>query len=238
MIEPISTRALEAAHARQLRLLKIPGSLGLLESVGDRLGAIQGTVRPSLGRGAVVVCCGDHHVVSEGVTNYPPQITWIQANNFLAGLSGINQVAKANDAEVWVVDAGIDGPAMADHHRLVGPRVRNGAGNIAREPAMSRDQCLTAIELGREAARRAIGAGATILAAGDMGIGNTTPAAALTAAYLGVAPEIATGRGSGLDDQGYARKVGVVAAALVAGAATSLSSGWPRLAQVRSTRLR
>ena len=211
---PLSEQALQKARARQLRLLKIPGSLGLLEETGNRLAAIQGTDRPVLGRGAVVVCCGDHGVVAEGVTNYPSDITWLQAGNFLKGLSGINQVALAADADVWVVDAGIAGPEVPAHPRLVGPRVRQGAGNIARGPAMTRAECEAAIALGREAARRAIGAGATVLAAGDMGIGNTTPAAALATAFLGIDPPVSTGRGSGLSDEAFARKVGIVAASV------------------------
>jgi len=201
---------LDASRKRQRGLLKIPGSLGSLEEIGCRLGAIQGTDRPSLGRGAVVVCCGDHGVVAENVAPYPPGITRMQALNFLGGGAAINQIARASDADVWVVDAGCDGEPLEAHERLVGPRVKAGAGNIAREPAMTRDEALSAIWLGRLGARRAIEAGATLLAAGDMGIGNTTPAACLTAAWLGLDPSLVTGRGSGLDDAGRAHKVSIV----------------------------
>jgi len=209
-IAPLDPQRLESARARQRGLLKIPGSLGALEEVGNRLGAIQGTDRPCLGRGAVVVCCGDHDVTLENVAAFPSGITRMQALNFLEGGAAINQIAKACDAEVWVVDAGCYGDPLEPHEHLVGPRVRNGAGNILMEPAMTREQTLAAIELGREGARRAIAHGATLLAAGDMGIGNTTPAACLTAAWLGLAPEIVTGRGSGLDDAGRAHKVSIV----------------------------
>ncbi len=205
-IRPIAPEAYGPIVARQNDLLKIPGSLGLLEAIGNKIGAIQGTDRPVLGKGAVVVCCGDHGVLAEGVSNFPPSITRMQAQNFLDHGAGINQIAKASDAEVWVVDAGIDGEALPEHPRLVGKGVRKGAGNIAREPAMTRDEVEAALELGREAARRAVANGATMLAAGDMGIGNTTPAATLTCAYLGLDPEIVTGRGSGLDDASLARK--------------------------------
>ncbi len=213
-IKPISASAWEAVNARQRDLLKIPGSLGLLEPLGNKLGAIQGTDRPKLGKGAVVVCAGDHGVLSEGVSSYDPSITRVQTLNFLEGSSSINQICAVTDADVWAVDAGIDGEPLPEHPRLVGPRVRNGAGNIAREPAMTRSETLAAIELGREGARRAVKAGATVLAGGDMGIGNTTPAAALTCAFLGISPEVATGRGSGLSDEGLTRKRAVVTLAL------------------------
>ncbi|MCB9496002.1 MAG: nicotinate-nucleotide--dimethylbenzimidazole phosphoribosyltransferase [Fibrobacteria bacterium] len=205
---------LELPQQRQRNLLKIPGSLGKLEDIGCRLGAIQRTDRPVLGKAAVVVCCGDHGVVAEGVAAFPPGITRMQALNFLEGGAAVNQIALASDAEVWVVDAGCSGGPLDPRDRLVGPRVRPGAGNIAVEPAMSREEALQAIELGREAVRRAVKAGATMLAAGDMGIGNTTPAACLTAAFLGRSADQVTGRGSGMDDLGLARKTTVVACSL------------------------
>ncbi|MEN9355565.1 MAG: hypothetical protein RL318_2890 [Fibrobacterota bacterium] len=214
MIKPIPQTTYEAIIARQTDLLKIPGSLGLLEVIGNKIGAIQGTSHPALGKGAVVVCCGDHGVLAEGVSNYPPAITRMQALNFLDDGAAINQIAKASQADVWVVNAGIDGEELPELPRLIGKGVRKGAGNIAREPAMTREETLAAIELGREAARRAVAEGATVLAAGDMGIGNTTPAATLTCAYLGLDPEIVTGRGSGLDDAGLARKREVVGLAV------------------------
>lgn len=209
-ILPVSPEALEYARKRQDNLLKIPGSMGVLEEMGCRIAAIQGTDRPVLGRGAVVVCCGDHGVVVEGVAPNDPSITRIQAQGFLQGFPAVNQIAVAADADVWVVDAGVGGEPLPPHARMIGPRVRAGAGNILVEPAATRDETLRAIELGREAARRAIEAGATILCAGDMGIGNTTPSAALTAAWLDLDANIVTGRGAGLDDAGRTRKASIV----------------------------
>jgi nicotinate-nucleotide--dimethylbenzimidazole phosphoribosyltransferase len=213
-IRPIASEAYGPIVARQNDLLKIPGSLGLLEVIGNKIGAIQGATHPVLGKAAVVVCCGDHGVLAEGVSNFPPSITRMQALNFLDDGAAINQIAKSSGADVWVVNAGIDGEELPELPRLVGKGVRKGAGNIAREPAMSREETVAAMELGREAARKAVAGGATMLAAGDMGIGNTTPAAALTCAYLGLDPEIVTGRGSGLDDAGLSRKREVVTRAV------------------------
>ncbi|HQF54128.1 MAG TPA: nicotinate-nucleotide--dimethylbenzimidazole phosphoribosyltransferase [Fibrobacteria bacterium] len=210
MIDRIAPERFEAVRARQDQLLKIKGSLGDLEEIGNRIGAIQRTDRPSLGRGAVVVCCGDHGVTAEGVAPNPDSITRIQVFNFLEGGAAINQIAATSDAEVWVVNAGVKGGEIPPHPRLVGPCVREGAGNIAREPAMTREQALAAIELGRTGARKAVESGAEILAAGDMGIGNTTPSAALTSALLKLDAELVTGRGAGVDDPARARKVKVV----------------------------
>lgn len=209
-IRPVSPEALETARARQRNLLKIPGSMGALEEIGCRVGAIQGTDKPSLGRGAVVVCCGDHGVTAEGVAPNDPSITRIQALGFLQGFPTVNQIAAASDADVWVVDAGVAGEPLPPHERMIGPRVRAGAGNILVEPAMTREQTLRAIELGREGARKAIEAGATILCAGDMGIGNTTPSAALTAAWLGLDADLVTGRGAGLDEEKRRHKASIV----------------------------
>jgi len=214
MIPPLDPKRLELVQARQNQLLKIPGSLGLLEDVGNRIGALQGTDHPSLGKGAVVVCCGDHGVVAESVAAFPDSITRIQALNFLEGGAAINQIALTSAADLWVVDAGIKGEILPTHPRLLGSRVRSGTGNIAREPAMTRAQAQEAIDLGRKAARRALDAGAQVLAAGDMGIGNTTPASALTAAWLGLDPDLVTGRGSGLDEPARSRKAGIVALSL------------------------
>ena len=214
MIPRLDSERLAAAQARQNSLLKIPGSLGALEDIGNRIGAMQRTDHPSLGKGAVVVCCADHGVMAESVAAFPDAITRIQAVNFLEGGAAINQIALASQADVWVVDAGVKGDEIPAHPRLVGPRVRAGSGNIAREPAMTREQAQAAVELGRQAARRALDAGAQMLAAGDMGIGNTTPSAALTVAYLGLDPELVTGRGSGIDDEMRTRKVRTVDAAV------------------------
>ena len=209
-ILPVDPKSLEAARKRQRNLLKIPGSMGALEDLGCRLGAIQGTDKPAIGRGAVVVCCGDHDVVAESVAPNDPAITRIQALGFLQGFPTINQIAKTSDAAVWVVDAAVAGEPLPPHERMIGPRVKPGAANILLGPAMTVDETLQAIELGREAARRAIDEGATVLCAGDMGIGNTTPSAALTAAWLGLDANLVTGRGAGLDDAGRMHKASIV----------------------------
>ena len=215
-IKPVDQNWLEAAQTRQNRLTKPPGSLGYLEELGVRLAAIQQTLKPSLGNGAVVVCAADHGVTAEGVSAYPADVTAQMVLNFLAGGAAINQIARSSNADVYVLDVGVNSPLLAQSAwgEGLGVRVRPGSGNIAREPAMTVEQAQVALKVGYEAARQAIRQGATILAAGDMGIGNTTAAAALTAALLGLDAAAVTGRGTGVDDLVYQHKVAVVQQAI------------------------
>ncbi|GLV48336.1 nicotinate-nucleotide--dimethylbenzimidazole phosphoribosyltransferase [Thermus sp. LT1-2-5] len=204
---------LEEAQKRMEELTKPPRSLGYLEEVAVRLAAIQGRVKPELGRGAVVVAAADHGVVAEGVSAYPQEVTRQMVLNFLRGGAAINQLALAADCEVYVLDVGVKGE-LPDHPRLLKRKVREGTRNLAAEPALTREEAERALLAGREAARRALAEGATLLAAGDMGIGNTTAAAALTAGLLGLAPEEVVGRGTGVGEAGLRRKREAVARAL------------------------
>lgn len=215
----VDREVLERAQARQNRLTKPPRSLGRLEALGVRLAAIQRSERPRLGPGAVVVAAADHGVTAEGVSAYPAEVTPQMVLNFLAGGAAVNQIARTAEAEVYVLDVGVNGPEFPAHERLIPARVRAGTGNIAREPAMRPAEATAALQAGENAARRAVSEGATVLAAGDMGIGNTTAAAALTAALLGLPASEVTGRGTGVDDATYARKLAVVERALARAAA-------------------
>ncbi|MCS7057727.1 MAG: nicotinate-nucleotide--dimethylbenzimidazole phosphoribosyltransferase [Meiothermus sp.] len=211
-VKPVSREWLERARAHHDQLTKPTGSLGFLEELGVRLAAIGQTLRPRLGPGAVVVCAADHGVVAEGVSAYPAEVTAQMLLNFARGGAAINQIARACGAVVRVLDVGVASAVEAPG--VVCRKVRPGSGNIAREPAMTPEEARAALEAGMEAAREAVREGATLLAAGDMGIGNTTAAAALSAALLGLPAEAVTGRGTGVDEAGYARKLGAVRAAL------------------------
>ncbi len=213
-IRPVEKALEEAAWGRLDRLTKPPGSLGKLEALAARLAAIQVTERPALGPGAVVVAAADHGVAAEGVSAYPPEVTYQMVLNFLAGGAAINQIAAEADARVYVLDVGVNGPAFPEAEGLIRARVRPGTGNLVREPAMREEEAELAFWAGYEAGKRALGEGATLLAAGDMGIGNTTAAAALTAAFLGLPPAEVTGRGTGVEGAAYARKLRAVEAAL------------------------
>ena len=208
-VQPISQEWLARARAHQNQLTKPPGALGFLEEVGVRLAAMRKTLKPHLGQGAVVVCAADHGVVAEGVSAYPAEVTAQMVRNFRAGGAAINKMARVADAKVFVLDVGVKGlEAVSTHSR----KVRAGTGNIALEPAMTLTEAEQALQAGADMARQAIAQGATLLAAGDMGIGNTT--AALTAALLGLEAEAVTGRGTGVDEARYQRKLEVVRTAL------------------------
>ncbi len=197
-IEPPDDEFAERARARQRELTKPPGSLGKLESIAVRLAAIQRRDRPtSFGR-RVVVFAASHGVTAEGVSPYPAEVTAQMVRNFAAGGAAINALAGAAQAEVVVVDAGVD----------------RGTRNLAREGAMTEGEMYEALERGRKEARRARADGVALLGLGEMGIGNTTAASAMTAALTGLPPSRVTGPGTGLDDAGWRRKCAVVEKAL------------------------
>jgi nicotinate-nucleotide--dimethylbenzimidazole phosphoribosyltransferase len=196
------TRALE----RQTQLTKPTGSLGRLEELSVWLAGIYGTEFPRVTGKAVIVCAGDHGVTLEGVSAYPSEVTPAMVINFLRGGAAVNAIASVVDARVSVLDVGVNADLPEDP-KLISNKVRRGAGNIARESAMTRDEATRAILAGADAAVRAIRDGANLLAAGDMGIGNTTPSAALTAWFTGLEPRAVTGRGTGADDAMLEKKV-------------------------------
>ncbi len=209
MIEVVQQEWLERAWDRQHRLTKPKGSLGRLEETGVRIAAIQKTLFPELAAGAVVISAADHGVAKENVSAFPPEVTRQMVANFLSGGAAINQIARSCGASVYVLDVGVFGEAVI-HPKLIQAKLRQGSGHIGLEPAMRREEVLSAIEAGKRAAGMAIEQGATMLAAGDMGIGNTTAAAALTAAMLGLEAGAVTGAGSGVQGGAYAHKVEVV----------------------------
>ncbi|MFR9778658.1 nicotinate-nucleotide--dimethylbenzimidazole phosphoribosyltransferase [Micromonospora sp. MS34] len=220
-IRPLDEAATAAARELQGRLTKPAGSLGALEPLSVRLAGLAGTCPPPLPEpAAVAIFAGDHGVHAQGVTPWPQEVTAQMIGNFLAGGAVVNAFARQAGASVTVVDVGVatplpvGGAAAAAGPRLVAANVRAGTRDLTVTAALTRDEARTAVETGIRVAGELIDGGAGILLTGDMGIGNTTPAAALIAAFAGVDPAEATGRGTGVDDRTYARKVGVVRAAL------------------------
>ena len=204
-IKPLDPAILRAAQARLDDLTKPPGSLGRLEEVAKRLAGIQGTTRPSIRKKRVYTLAGDHGVTEEGVSAYPKEVTAQMVLNFLRGGAAINVLARHAGAEITVVDIGVDHD-FGGVAGLVHAKVGRGTRNLARGPAMTREEALRAIGVGVRLAEEAAGDGVDLLAMGEMGIGNTTPAAALLAAFAGLPPEEVVGRGTGVDDQGLQRK--------------------------------
>lgn len=195
------------------QLTKPPGSLGRLEEVSQDLAEILGTDHPEVDPALVLVFAGDHGVVAEQVSPYPPEVTVQMVAGFAAGTAAIAVLARSAGLDLKVVAMGVN----ADLPRelpLVRVQIRRGTRNFCWEPALTADETRRAIAAGRSVAQDAIEAGYRALLLGDMGIGNTTSAAALTAALLGLAPAEVVGPGTGLDAEGVARKTQVVARAL------------------------
>jgi nicotinate-nucleotide--dimethylbenzimidazole phosphoribosyltransferase len=231
-VRPADAAAGAAAAEHHRRLAKPPGALGRLESMGARLAAIAGAFPPPLpAPAAVAVFAGDHGVVAEGVTPWPQEVTAQMVSAFLAGGAAINVLARQAGARVAVVDVGVATP-LPDDPQLWGHRIRPGTANLRREPAMSPAEAAAALDVGAEVAVRLVAEGARALVTGDMGIGNTTPSAALVSALTGRPPVEVTGRGTGIDDVTWARKVTVVEEALArAGAHPNDNPRWSHLSR-------
>ncbi len=212
-IKPVDPGWLAQAQERLDSLTKPPGSLGRLEELAARYVAIRGDLFPPLVKKQVVVFAADHGVVAEGVSAYPQEVTPQMVYNFLRGGAGINVLARHAGAAVEVVDIGVNYD-FGELPGLVSRKVAHGTRNMAREPAMTPEEALQAVMVGVERAQAAIAAGADALAAGDMGIGNSTPAAALAALFSGKPVSTVTGRGTGIGDDAWRHKVAVINRAL------------------------
>ncbi len=206
--------AQEAARTRQGRLTKPPGALGRLEELSIWVAACQGQCPPrQFVRPRVVVFAGDHGVTAAGVSAFPSEVTGQMVANFEAGGAAINVLAGLAGATVRVVDIAVDS-AEPLSEAIGAHRVRRGSGNIAVEDALTADEATAAVAAGRAIADEEVDAGADLLIAGDMGIGNTTPATTLIAALTSSEPVAVVGRGTGVDDAGWARKTAAIRDAL------------------------
>ncbi len=203
----------ETARARQLMLTKPAGSLGQLEDLSIQLAAITGTLKPSLAHKAVIVMAGDHGVAREGVSAYPSEVTPQMVLNFLHGGAAINVLARQADARVVVVDVGVASD-LAPQPGLQICKIARGTQNMAIGPAMTRAQAEDAITVGLQIVEAQIARGLDLVATGDMGIGNTTPSSAIVTAITGRPVADVTGRGTGVDDAGLARKIKTIERAL------------------------
>ncbi len=209
-IESPDPQLLKQAQARLDRLTKPQGSLGRLEEVAAHYVMMTGELKPAIPRGVVFTFAADHGVTKEGVSAYPREVTPQMVLNFLRGGAGVNVLARHAGVDVRVVDIGVDYD-FGVVPGLIGKKVMAGTRNLLREPAMTRAQAEQAILVGVElAAQESIG----LIGTGEMGIGNTTPSAAITAVMTGRPVSEVTGRGTGIDDAGHARKVAVIQQAL------------------------
>jgi nicotinate-nucleotide--dimethylbenzimidazole phosphoribosyltransferase len=213
-IGPLDGEAVAAARDRQETLTKPRGSLGQLEDLSVQLAGIAGQCPPPMPEpAAVAVFAADHGVHAQGVSPWPQEVTAQMVANFLASGAAVNAIAAQAGADVRVVDVGVAGDLSAAPG-LLSRKVRPGTADMTAGPAMSEDEARRAVETGIEIARNLIASGYRCLITGDMGIANTTASAALIAVFAGADPEQVTGRGTGIDDPTWARKVGVVRRAL------------------------
>jgi nicotinate-nucleotide--dimethylbenzimidazole phosphoribosyltransferase len=219
-LAPVDRVAAGEAADLHDRLAKPRGALGRLEAVGIRLAAIAGACPPPVPEPAVVaVFAGDHGVLEEGVTPWPQEVTAQMVAAFCAGGAAVNVLARHAGATVVAVDVGVAGD-LAPAPGLLLRKVRRGTANLATGPAMTVEEARRALDVGADVAAEQVAAGARCLVTGDMGIGNTTASAALVAAFTGRPAAEVTGRGTGVDDETFARKVAVVDQALARTAVT------------------
>ncbi|MGC4096822.1 MAG: nicotinate-nucleotide--dimethylbenzimidazole phosphoribosyltransferase [Nitrospira sp.] len=212
-IHPLNTSLQVNAQARLDRLTKPLGSLGRLEELAASYVTITGELKPQVPRGVVFTFAADHGVALEGVSAYPREVTPQMVLNFLRGGAGVNVLAKHAGVDVRVVDIGVDYefgmlPGLLDR------KVMKGTRNLAVEPAMTRAQAEQAVMVGIELATEAALEGVGLIGTGEMGIGNTTPSAAITAVMTGRPAAEVTGRGTGIDESGRLHKVSVIQRAL------------------------
>ncbi|MBH0203633.1 MAG: nicotinate-nucleotide--dimethylbenzimidazole phosphoribosyltransferase [Nitrospira sp.] len=212
-IRPIDAALRVKAQARLDRLTKPLGSLGRLEELAASYVAVTGELKPQVPRGVVFTFAADHGVALQGVSAYPREVTPQMVLNFLRGGAGVNVLAKHAGVDVRVVDIGVDYefgavPGLLDR------KVMKGTRNLAVEPAMTRSQAEQAVMIGVELATGAAREGVGLIGTGEMGIGNTTPSAAITAVMTGRPVIDVTGCGTGIDESARVRKVAVIQQAL------------------------
>ena len=213
-VVPTDPAAAAEAAARQGRLTKPAGSLGRLEVASVRLAAIARCCPPPVPEpAAVAVFAGDHGVLAEGVSPWPQEVTAQMVANFSTGGAAVNVLAAHVGAQVVVVDVGV-ATELPSAPGLRRSKIRSGTANLAVEPAMSPAEATAALDVGAALAAELVDGGVRCLMTGDMGIGNTTPSAALIAAFTGQEPARVTGRGTGIDDQRWSHKVMVIEKAL------------------------
>jgi len=217
-IQPISKQWVEQARERTTQLAIPPRALGRLHDISERLCGISRTLSPEVNRRAILVMAGDHGVVAEGVSAFPQEVTGEMVKNFIRGGAGINALARCARADVIVVDMGIipdvDLSSLEEGDRFRLCKVGRGTANLARGQAMTHEQAEMAILTGFQLASELFLKGIQLIGTGDMGIGNTTPSAAIGVALTGSSVEEMVGRGTGIDDESLMKKRSVIQQAM------------------------
>ncbi len=208
-IPPIIQEKREEAARRQYELTKPRGSMGYLEDISIDIAGMTGEIAPKLDNRSVFLFAADHGIVKEGVSPYPSEVTAQMVMNFLNHGAAINVLTTQAHAGVEIIDIGVDYD-FGDTPGMLHRKVARGTANMLREPAMTQAQAEEAIQVGMDVVNDAAAKGLRMAAVGEMGIGNTTPATAITAVLCGKQPAEITGRGTGLDDAGLAKKTKII----------------------------
>jgi len=208
-IKPLDAKSQKQARIKQDNLTKPKGSLGRLEDLSIQLAGIYRTAAPKITKKAIFTIAADHGVCAEGVSAYPPEVTAQMVLNFASGGAAINVLGRHVGADVITVDMGVASD-MSWPSSIVSRKVRKGTRNMMREPAMTSSEASDAIMHGVELGINAVENGYDLIGIGDMGIGNTTAASALTAVFTGRPVAEVTGRGTGLDEDGLQKKIKVI----------------------------
>lgn len=212
-INPTRKEQKEKAQKRMDSLAIPKGSLGVMTELAVKLAAISESMTPSFDKKEIFVMAGDHGVVAEGVSAFSKEVTQEMVGNFMRGGAGVNAFSKISDAKVTVVDMGIDADLsnLYDEKVFLNRKVAMGTKNMLHEPAMTREEAKSAIEIGINRVYDAVnGRGTNLIATGDMGIGNTTSSTAILAAISGLPAETITGRGTGLNQEGVEKKASII----------------------------
>lgn len=212
-IGSLNSEYIALAQARLDSLTKPKGSLGRLEDFARRIVAITENAKPRLDKKAVFVFASDHGVVEERISAYPKEVTREMVYNFLRGGAGINTLSRHAGADVFVIDIGVDWDFEGTEGLII-RKVKRGTRNFVKDRSMTADEAANCIEVGIELAEDKIKKGYNFIAVGDMGIGNTTSSAAVMCAFTGLHPKEVVGHGTGIDDETWSRKAGVVDNAL------------------------
>lgn len=211
-IQPPDAKIYQRAWQHQQQLTKPPGSLGKLEQLACRLAAMQRTDSPAADYVWITVFAADHGITQERVSAFPQSVTAQMVSNFAAGGAAINVLARQINAHLEIVDVGVVRALKLEH--VIEARAGNGTDNFLQQPAMSQDQLTIALQAGKSAVERALLQQSQIFIGGEMGIGNTTSAAAVAAALTGMPAADLTGAGTGLDQQAIVHKTAIIEQAL------------------------
>jgi len=213
-IEPVNFKLMEEAQEKLDNLTKPQGSLGKLEDFARRIVGISGTLSPAIKRKVILVMVGDHGVAEEGVSAYPQEVTFQMVYNFIRGRAGINVLARHMGAEILVVDMGV-AKDFSLEESIIRKKIANGTNNMAKGPAMSRDEAERAIIAGIEVFEDELNRKVIdIIGLGEMGIANTTPSSAIVACLTKSKIEEVTGRGTGINENQLKNKIRVIKQAI------------------------